>query len=156
MKLPLGVSENFWSCFACFLKEQPRYVNSDVSPPLPTAGTVIHFSAYSAELDCIMHSTHVCRQKCVQVERTAETSKSPFRRPDFISQVHQRWVVHEVRSSQFSRIAEARCCWAVAFQSCAQALPAVCCCNTKDTALQAVTSSGRQPSWSRRVGSAPA
>lgn len=31
----------------------------------------------------------------------------------------------------------------------------MCCCNTKDTALQPVTSSGRQPSWSRSMGSAP-
>ena len=32
----------------------------------------------------------------------------------------------------------------------------MCCCNTKATALHPVTSWGRQPSWSRRVASAPA
>lgn len=93
----LGFHEHFPHCqsyFAsiCFLKEQPCLILWTMMRLLlsPPSRTVIHFRACSAELDCIMHSTHVHRQnyspECMQAEWIAETSKSPFLRTDFISQ----------------------------------------------------------------------
>lgn len=38
----------------------------------------------------------------------------------------------------------------------AQGWPGPCCCRARVMALESVTSSGRQPSWSRSPGSAPA
>lgn len=36
-----------------------------------------------------------------------------------------------------------------------QGSPVLCCCRAEVMALESVTSSGRQPSWSRSLGSAP-
>ena len=51
-------------CVCVFFKRVAMFniVKYDASPPLPASRTVINFRARSAELDCIMHSTHVHHQ----------------------------------------------------------------------------------------------
>lgn len=71
-----------------------------------------------------------------------------------LANAYQRRVVRKYRFCSFFH-PQVLSHQTVLLQPLDQALLALYRCSNRDTALQPVTSSGRQPSWSRRVGSAP-
>lgn len=108
----------------------------------PPSRTVINFSARSAELNCIMHSTHVHHQNCTCWNGCRENELLRLQNPSssgliLLANVYQRWVVKEVLSLQFSFIIEALCCYRLWFssllikpcQSCVAATPNKQLCN---------------------------
>lgn len=108
----------------------------------PPSRTVINFRARSAELDCIMHSTHDHHQNCPRRNACKENELLRLQNPSFselilLVNVYQRWVVKEVLFLQVSFIIEALCCYRLWFsslliklcQSCAAATPKKPLCN---------------------------
>lgn len=107
----------------------------------PPSRAVINFSARSAELDCIMHSTHVHHQNCTCWNGCKENELLRIQNPSsseliLLANVYQRWVVREVLFLQFSFITEAlwgyRLCFSSLLikpcQSCAAATPTTQLC----------------------------
>lgn len=114
----LGFHASFPHCQShfvsvCFLKEQPCLILWTMMRLLSLPSRiVINFRARSAELDCIMHSTHVHRQNCTRRNVCKQNELLRLQNPrsselTLLANVHQRWVVKEV---WFSCITEALRC----------------------------------------------
>lgn len=101
-----------------------------------------------------MFITNCAPPECMHGEWIAETSNPSSSELILLANAYQRWVVKKYYFCSFFH-PKVLPYQTVLFQPLDQALLALCRCSTRETVLQPVTSSGRQPSWSRRVGSAP-
>lgn len=139
-RLSLTVSVVLSVVFRCcmFLKRAAMFniMKHDLPPPLPTIESSDEFRARSAELACIIHSTHVHHQNHTRRNVCKEKESLRLQNPRssemiLLASVHQRWVVKEVLFLPFSSITEALCCyrlWLASLlikpcQSCAAATP---------------------------------
>lgn len=135
-------------------------VKYDLSAPLPSFHSSDKFQSmlgriglYYAQYTCSSPKPVLPQNVCMENE-LLRRQKSQFLELILLANAYQRWVVKEVIFA-VSFLLEVLFCQTVLLQALDQALPALCRCSTRETALQPVTSSGKQPSWSRRVGSAP-